>query len=345
MASILRGWTSTRQLTNFDFSKSFPLSGTTARDPLHSHAMSGTNSTVSVIIPTFNRAAFLREALDSVFAQTVQPCEVIVVDDGSKDNTESVVKEMQAAHPSLRYLPQKNAGPAAARNTGMKAATGHWLAFLDSDDLWVSDKLERQLAYAAKHPNIGMIFGAMENIGPSGKLTDARADHWVAQTNPRTNVDDPFALVQAIMDNPIGTPTVLLKRDAVRVNGFMDEKLRYAEDLDYWIRMILATPAAFLPGVVLRRRIHGGNLVSDWIKVNEAVLTVLEMRAATTRHEIFMSQASVVAYDLGSVYLKNFRFKDAARAFGRVSPGHMERRNKAAFGVKRVLAAMLRPIR
>ena len=308
--------------------------------------MSGTNSTVSVIIPTYNRAAFLREALESVFTQTVQPHEVIVVDDGSKDNTESVVKGMQTAHPTLRYLPQKNAGPAAARNTGMRAATGHWLAFLDSDDLWVNNKLERQLAYAAAHPNIGMIFGAMENIGPSGgKLADTRADYWVAQATPRTNVDDPFSLVQAIMDNPIGTPTVLLKRDEVLANGFMDEKLRYAEDLDYWIRMILATQAAFLPGVVLRRRIHGGNLVSDWIKVNEAVLTVLEMRAAKTRHQIFASQASAVAYDLGSVYLKNLRFKDAARAFGRVSPGHMERRNKTAFGVKRVLASMLQPIR
>ena len=307
--------------------------------------LDGTNGMVSVVIPTFNRAVFLREALESVFAQTVQPHEVIVVDDGSTDNTESVVKEMQRARPGLRYVPQKNAGPAAARNTGMRTATGRWLAFLDSDDLWVSDKLARQLAYAADHPNISMIFGAMENVGISGKLADTRADYWVTQRDSRTNEGNPFPLVQAIMDYPIGTPTVLLKRDEVLRNGFMDEKLRYAEDLDYWIRMLLATQAAFLPGVVLRRRIHGGNLVSDWIKVNEAVLTVLEAWKARTGHEIFASQASAVAYDLGSVYLKNSRFKTAARAFRRVSRGHMKRRNKAAFWLKWTLASVLQPIR
>lgn len=307
--------------------------------------MDETNSTVSVIIPTFNRAAFLREALDSVFAQTLQPFEVIVVDDGSTDNTEAVVRALQAVHSSLQYLPQRNSGPAAARNAGMRAATGHWLAFLDSDDLWVSDKLERQLAYASGHPHIGMIFGAMENLGASGKLADSRADYWVAQSAVMTNKGDPLPLVQAIMDNPIGTPTVLLKREEARLNGYMDEKLRYAEDLDYWIRMMLAAQAAFLPGVVLRRRIHGGNLVSDWIKVNESVLTVLEMWAAKTPHRIFASQASMVAYDLGSVYLKTFRFKAAARTLGRVFRRQMERRNKAVFWVKWALASALQPIR
>lgn len=103
-------------------------------------------ATASVVIPCYNGAEYLRAALDSVAAQTIQPLEVIVVDDGSTDNSVAVAREW---NPSVRIVPQKNSGPSVARNRGIDEARGDWIAFLDADDLWKPEKLERQLAVIA----------------------------------------------------------------------------------------------------------------------------------------------------------------------------------------------------
>jgi glycosyltransferase involved in cell wall biosynthesis len=103
-------------------------------------------STVSAIIPAYNAEAFIREAIDSALAQTVPPLEILVVDDGSTDRTTSIVA---AYPPPVRLLSRSNAGPAHARNTGAAHAIGDWLGFLDADDVWLPEKLERQLQRAA----------------------------------------------------------------------------------------------------------------------------------------------------------------------------------------------------
>ena len=96
---------------------------------------------ISVIIPTYNRYEFLKRALNSVYAQTFLPSEVIVVDDGSTDNTSHI----QLDFPKIKYIYQKNSGVSSARNTGIKNATSDWIAFLDSDDTWLESKLELQV--------------------------------------------------------------------------------------------------------------------------------------------------------------------------------------------------------
>ncbi|MDY0039233.1 MAG: glycosyltransferase family A protein, partial [Desulforhabdus sp.] len=106
---------------------------------------------VSVIIPTYNRASFLKEALDSVLLQQNAEMEVIVVDDGSTDDTAAIVESFGRA---VTYLYQSNAGVSAARNTGIKAARGRWLALLDSDDLWLPGKLQFQLELLNRHKDI-----------------------------------------------------------------------------------------------------------------------------------------------------------------------------------------------
>ena len=98
---------------------------------------------ISVIIPTYNRAANIKTAIDSVLKQTCLPHELIVVDDGSRDHTAEIVKSINST--ILKYYYQKNSGGAAARNTGMKHAKGKWIAFLDSDDTWKPEKLYRQV--------------------------------------------------------------------------------------------------------------------------------------------------------------------------------------------------------
>src|SRR5664280_1650862 len=126
---------------------------------------------VSVVIPTYNRLAYLREALDSVLAQTRAADEILVVDDGSTDGTEAAISALPAP---VRYLRQQNAGPAAARNHGLREAKGDWIAFLDSDDLWVPEKLEAQMDFLERNPAVELLFAHMINFGPDGE--DAGAE-------------------------------------------------------------------------------------------------------------------------------------------------------------------------
>src|ERR1044072_1794023 len=110
---------------------------------------------VSVIIPTYNSARFLAESIQSVLGQSFRDFELIVIDDGSTDNTEAVV----AAFPeALRYVKKANGGPAAARNFGIREARGDFIAFLDADDFWMSDKLALQVAHFNDHPEYGVVF-------------------------------------------------------------------------------------------------------------------------------------------------------------------------------------------
>ena len=115
-------------------------------------APSGTdNFSVSVIIPTYNRSSFLRSALDSVYSQSHQVNEIIVVDDGSTDLT---VEELSADYESVSFIRQENQGVSSARNNGIEKAEGEWIALLDSDDRWDQDKIARQLSFLSQNPAI-----------------------------------------------------------------------------------------------------------------------------------------------------------------------------------------------
>ena len=121
--------------------------------------MTKTAPLVSVIIPTFNRERFLPEALASVYTQNGARLQVIVVDDGSRDNTAAVVRGWGA---NLEYVYQTNRGPAAARNTGIRRAKGEWLTFLDSDDVWATNQLHRQLELTEAYPSARVIWGMLQ---------------------------------------------------------------------------------------------------------------------------------------------------------------------------------------
>ena len=123
---------------------------------------------VSCIIPAYNSAAYVREAIDSVCAQGRDDCEIIVVDDGSTDTTPQVLAPLQAAG-TIRYIRQENAGPAAARNAGIRAARGRYLSFLDADDLWRPAKLEVQIGYMEATGAV-FSFAALERIDVSGRV-------------------------------------------------------------------------------------------------------------------------------------------------------------------------------
>ncbi len=185
-------------------------------------------ATVSVIIPAFRVQAFLAQTVESVMGQTHPVHELIVVDDGSPDGTLAVAQELAQKHPRIRVLQQSNQGVSAARNHGMSAATGEYIAFLDSDDVWHRDFLRAGVdalsagadVFVAKAQRFYHVPGDSEELfGPSGEFID----HF------------PVSLVRG---NAIVPAMVLCRREIIEKVGVFDDGSRVMEDWDYWLRMV-----------------------------------------------------------------------------------------------------------
>lgn len=197
------------------------------------------NPTVSVILPTFNRAALVMQAIQSVLNQTVAPCEIIVVDDGSTDETRETVT---ALGERVRYIYRSNGGPAAARNSGIRASTGELIAFLDADDLWVPEALEWRIAkfLEPNEPPLDIVLGLMQRID----MANSRAVYgpWAARS---------FC-------------TALVRRTAFDRVGLLDETLWYAEDVDWFLRVREHNlPLVFVTRVLAYYRIHEKSLMAN----------------------------------------------------------------------------------
>ncbi|MHC1699612.1 MAG: glycosyltransferase family 2 protein [Humidesulfovibrio sp.] len=208
---------------------------------------------VSVIVPTYNRADLLPETLASVLGQTLSEIEVIVVDDGSTDATASVVAGM--ADSRLRYLRNQRTGlPAAGRNAGIRAARAGLLAFVDSDDLWLPEKLERQKGYLAEHPEVQWCFthhGFLDH--GSGALEPCPL--------PVVPPPGPQRFARLLGGNYVASPTVLARRELIERTGAYDEdrELRFVEDWELWLRLEAASPGALLPEPLALYRRHPAN--------------------------------------------------------------------------------------
>ena len=203
------------------------------------------NPKVSVIIPTYNSAQFIAEALESVFVQTYKDYEVIVVDDGSTDNTKEVLKPYMS---KIRYIYKENGGAASARNVGIKNARGEYIAFLDSDDLWLPEKLEKQMGYFEEHPQVDMVFANCVRF--SEEVSNTRND--IRQLVS----DDMF--VNIWWYNIIPTSTVIVKRECFKKVGFFDEsrELETTEDKEMWLRIAREYKIGHLDEVLTKYRVR-----------------------------------------------------------------------------------------
>jgi glycosyltransferase involved in cell wall biosynthesis len=190
----------------------------------------GPLSSVSVVIPTYNRAQVVHQAIDTALAQTLPPAEIIVVDDGSDDDT----RERLASYMDrIIYIRQENQGVSAARNTGVRAAKGNLIAFLDSDDVWHPRKLELQLHYLKEYPEVALL-GAVSSVDPTMSwpvLPDAA--HLPAHA-----VD----LEDVVLRSPFATSTVVMRKHCFDAVGFFDTGFRNAEDRDIYIRVASRFP-------------------------------------------------------------------------------------------------------
>lgn len=199
---------------------------------------------ISVVIPTFNREALLGRALDSVAAQSMQPVEVIVVDDGSTDSTADAVRRR---HPHVRYLSQPNRGVSRARNVGIRRSTGDWVALLDSDDEWLPGKLEAQ-AHALTRSAESRVCHTNEIWVRNGRRVNPMNKHrksggWIYRNCLPLCVISPSS--------------VLIHRSVFSNVGYFDEQLPACEDYDLWLRMCAVYPVLYLDQPLVRK--YGGH--------------------------------------------------------------------------------------
>ena len=171
---------------------------------------------VTVVIPVFNGEAFLREAVESVLAQKHSPVEIIIVDDGSTDDTETVVRSLPE---SVRYLHQTNQGPAAARNRGIQQAQGSLIAFADADDLWPEGKLELQLPYLINDPGVEIVMGRIQQVRLSETVN--------GQTQQEEFTEPAFS---------VNLGSAVIRKSVFECVGLFDETMRYSEDVDWFMR-------------------------------------------------------------------------------------------------------------
>ena len=192
---------------------------------------------VSVIIPAYNAAGHVRRAVDSVLAQSFQDFELLVVDDGSTDATRAVLAEYGDR---LRLLAKANGGPAAARNLGLSHASGDYVAFLDADDHWKADKLQRQVDLLDTRPEIGFCSTATEVVDSAGRT----AGSWPCRPDAGPLPDILFLHGTVISGSTSG---VLARKRLIDELGGFDESLRGFEDPDLWIRLAARAAYACIP--------------------------------------------------------------------------------------------------
>ena len=188
---------------------------------------------VSVVIPAYNCGRFIEEALESVFAQDYPALEVIVVDDGSTDDTREKVMRYGSR---VSLVVQRNGGAAAARNEGIRRSRGKYVAFLDGDDFWLPGKLRHQVDHLERHPDIALCCTRWHVLhpNPSGDYHIASASAAdVVHVNPKCSG---WIYCELLLDCVVWTSTVLIRRELCERIGGFDEALRRGQDYDYWLR-------------------------------------------------------------------------------------------------------------
>lgn len=200
---------------------------------------------ISVIIPTYNRAGWLEHAIDSVLSQTFKDWELIVVDDGSTDETTELLSHYGSASRSISL--SRNQGVSAARNTGIRNSDSPWVAFLDSDDQWLPQKLEKQVRYLQRYPQSQILFtdeiwirhGRRVNPGKKHR----KQEGWIFQPS----------LSLCLM----APSTTMIRRNVFETTGLFDESLPLCEDYDLWLRVAARFPVNLLDEKLMVR--YGGH--------------------------------------------------------------------------------------
>jgi glycosyltransferase involved in cell wall biosynthesis len=265
---------------------------------------------VSVVIPTYNSAALLREAIQSVLSQTYADFEVVVVDDGSTDNTESVVHSFGD---QVCYVKQQNQGAGAARNHGIKRSRGEYVAFLDADDLWLPGKLGEQIPFLDRDPELGLVYSDWSVVPEQGEAQPSYLRNLPAAAG--------YVFNELVQCGFILTSGTIVRRSCLEDVGFFDETLSIAQDYDLWLRICYRWKIALVNKPLVIKRNRDGNLSSNLIKT--AVERILLFEKALkqfpdmTPHSrrLVRRQVALNYWDVGYHYFEGMFLKEARRNF------------------------------
>jgi glycosyltransferase involved in cell wall biosynthesis len=253
---------------------------------------------VTVIIPTYNYARFVNQAVDSALEQTLAPVEVIVVDDGSTDNTIDVLAGYGSR---IRVLRQQNRGVAAARNAGAAIAQGNLLAFLDADDVWLPRKLEHQTERFLVEPEVGLVHCAEERFDSHGAVVERRLDGLEGWLAPTMLLFRPRVILG-------GGSGVMIEREVFREVGGFDERLTTSADWDLYYRVAYRRKVGFVSEVLLRYRLHSSNMHANFHSMEHDMLLAFEKafqdappESTTSRRQCYGNLHTVLAGGFFSV--------------------------------------------
>ena len=200
-----------------------------------------TTAKVSVIVPAYNSADYTVETVESILAQTYRDFELIVVDDGSTDNTREAMASFGEA---ITYIYKENGGACSARNLGISRSSGEFVACIDCDDLWVLDKLERSLERLEAEPELALVFTACYLIDKDGEIT--------GKTNYKFKLSRPY--VELLHENFITAPSVVMRRACLDQVGAFDERIFIPADWDLWLRLARSFPIAYIDAPLSKYR-------------------------------------------------------------------------------------------
>lgn len=227
---------------------------------------------VSIIIPVYKGEAFIRETMLSALDQTYTHIEVVVVNDGSPDNSEQTVADL-LRDPRIKYIKQRNQGVAAARNAGIRASTGELIAFLDQDDLWLPEKLALQVRCLGENPDVGLVHGNVRFVDKEGRRIHEREDRWDVDARLATGRCFPVLFDM----NRLAMLTVCMRRECFDMIGPLREDIPGVDDYEYWLRLSRRYAFAHLERPLALYRLHGANeSLVNWLPQHVKTLQAID---------------------------------------------------------------------
>jgi glycosyltransferase involved in cell wall biosynthesis len=276
----------------FSFVSSPNNSGRTRKVAMAEHAQ---RPSVSVVIPTYNAGQFVTQAIDSVLAQTIRPEEILVIDDGSTDDTKERLRPYLGA---IRYIFQANQGVSATRNHGVREARGELVAFLDADDVWHPQKLALQMQVLAARPDLGFL--------------STQRFPWPAPGYPEIDGADPQAFLvpipwsRLVVQNLLDTSSIVCRREVLEAVGPFDTRMQGPEDHDLWVRIAEVAPITHLNLPLMGYRQVPGSLSKQADRMwahKHIMLRKLDERKAWGQHRLLRRKAySYVNYSCSYIY-------------------------------------------
>ncbi len=225
---------------------------------------------VDVIIPAYNAVKYLPAAIESVVAQTFEDWRIVLVDDGSTDNTTEVVAPfIKQLGPKLKYIKQPNSGLPAARNAAIHNSSAEFLALLDADDVWLPFRLTESLMRFENRPRVGLAYGLISRINPDGIVFDTFEGN---QQHAEGSIA-PYIYMRTV---ELPCPTITFRRKCVDEVGLFDETMRATEDRDLWLRIALRYEVAFVPRVIAYYRSSPNSMSTDSDRMLKAQLQFIQ---------------------------------------------------------------------